>query len=66
MSVVCNYKLAKTLAMTFSTVQQASLLHADPGFGELHVRMRLARGRLLYTLHIRKRDGYSEREREMG
>ncbi|KAG7316350.1 hypothetical protein KOW79_019891 [Hemibagrus wyckioides] len=42
-SVVCNYKLTKTLAMTFSTVSQASSLHADPGFGELHVRMRLAR-----------------------
>ncbi|KAK3542320.1 hypothetical protein QTP86_022482 [Hemibagrus guttatus] len=41
--VVCNYKLTKTLAMTFSTVPQASLLHADPGFGELHVMMRLAR-----------------------
>lgn len=56
--VVCNYKLTKTLAMTFSTVLQASLLHADPGFGELHVRMRLARGRLLYTLHKSERDGW--------
>ncbi|KAB5540071.1 hypothetical protein PHYPO_G00097150 [Pangasianodon hypophthalmus] len=41
--VVCNYKLTKTLAMTFSTGPQASELRADPGFGELHVRMRLAR-----------------------
>ncbi|KAM9435624.1 zona pellucida protein AX 1 [Clarias gariepinus] len=42
MAVVCSYKLTKTLALTFSPGPQASALHADPGFGELHVRMRLA------------------------
>lgn len=41
--VVCNYKLTETLALMFSTVPQARGLHAAPGLGELHVRMRLAR-----------------------
>lgn len=50
--VVCNYKLTETLALMFSTVPQARGLHAAPGLGELHVRMRLARGRLLYTLDV--------------
>ncbi|KAF7690540.1 zona pellucida protein AX 1 [Silurus meridionalis] len=40
--VVCNYKLTKTLAVAFSTGPQATELRADPGFGELNVRMRLA------------------------
>ncbi|TSR99429.1 Zona pellucida sperm-binding protein 2 [Bagarius yarrelli] len=41
--VVCNYKPTKTLTMTFSAEPQASTLQSVPGFGELPVRMRLAR-----------------------
>ncbi|KAK2864323.1 hypothetical protein Q7C36_003477 [Tachysurus vachellii] len=50
--VVCNYKITKTLAMTFSAVLRPSTLHVDPGFGELHVRMRLARDASYDTFYL--------------
>lgn len=46
-SVVCDYMLTKMLALPLFAGPHPSQLRADPGFGELHVRMRLARGRFL-------------------
>lgn len=42
-TVACNYNLTQMLALTFSSVPHEEKYRAAPGFGELAIRMRLAR-----------------------